>query len=199
MPRPPDPRATAPTGLIPTQPLAWGQRVSPAFRTELYAVCARLGWTEDHASWLMACIHFETGGTFSPSVRNPRSTATGLIQFMKATAQALGTSTELLGRMSAVEQLVYVEKYFQPYARQIASLEDLYLAILWPAAIGKPSHWVLWPQGVPAYAVNRGLDINRDRRITKGEAAAKPRALLAQGLLADNAWRPPEERMKDEG
>ena len=183
----------APVGLIPTQPLAWGQRVSAAFRAELYVLCGRLGWTEDHASWLMACIAFETGGTFSPSVRNPKSSAVGLIQFMRATAQGLGTSTELLGRMTAVEQLRYVEKYFKPYAARIASLEDLYLAILWPAGIGKPGHWVLWPQGTPWYAANKGLDANRDARVTKNEAAAKPRALLAQGLRADNAWRPPEE------
>jgi hypothetical protein len=140
----------------------------------------------------MAAIAFETGRTFSASVRNPRSSAVGLIQFMRATATNLGTSTDALARMSAEEQLTYVERYFRPYASRIASLEDLYLAILWPAAVGKPSHWVLWPQGAPAYAVNRGLDANRDARITKAEAAAKVQAHLAQGLLADNAWRPPE-------
>ena len=199
MPRSPAPQPPAPGGLVPTQPLAWGQRVSPAFRAGVYNLCARLGWTEDHASWLMACICFETGGTFSPSIRNPKSSAVGLIQFMRATAQGLGTSTELLGRMTAEEQLRYVERYFQPYADRIASLDDLYLAILWPAGIGKPSHWVLWPQGTPWYAANKGLDANRDARITKGEAAAKPRALLAQGLRSDNAWRPPEARRKDEG
>ncbi len=176
--------------MTPTQPLAWGAVVSPAFRARVYTLCDRLGWTEDHASWLMACIAFETGRTFSPSVRNPRSTATGLIQFMAGTARALGTSITALSRMDAVEQLAWVEKYFQAQADRIHTLDDLYLAILWPAAVGKPASHLLWPIGVPAYAANRGLDANRDARITKGEAAAKPRALLAEGLRRPYVWLP---------
>lgn len=190
MPRSPAPPAPDAPGLLPTQPLAWGAVVSPAFRARVYALCVNLGWTEDHASWLMACMAFETGRTFSPSVRHPRGSATGLIQFLAGTAKALGTSTTALSRMTGVEQLAWVEKYFQAQASRIRSLDDLYMAILWPAAVGKHAHQLLWPLGFPAYAANRGLDANRDARITVGEAAAKPRALLAEGLRRPYVWLP---------
>lgn len=170
-------------------PLAWGLAVSPAFRTRVYEVCEALGWTEAHASWLMAAMAFETGRTFSAKTRNPRSSATGLIQFMAATARALGTTTQRLAAMSDEDQLRYVQRYFEPYAARVRSLEDLYMAILWPAAIGKPNDSRLWDAGSQAYLANRGLDSNRDGRITKGEAAAKVRDQLAEGLR--HAWIPP--------
>lgn len=44
------------------------------------------------------------------------SGATGLIQFMPATAQGMGTTTAALAAMSAVQQLDYVQRYFKPYA-----------------------------------------------------------------------------------
>ena len=40
--------------------------------------------------------------------------ATGLIQFLPSTARGLGTTTDALAGMSSVEQLNYVEKYFDP-------------------------------------------------------------------------------------
>jgi hypothetical protein len=123
-------------------------------------------------------------------VRNPNSTATGLIQFMRATARQLGTSTTALAGMSAVQQLAYVEAYLRPYARRIRSLEDLYLAILWPRGIGQALNWVLWASGTQAYAVNRGLDLNRDGRVTKHEATAKVRALLEKGRRPGVRWDP---------
>jgi hypothetical protein len=50
----------------------------------------------------MACMAFEKGETFSPCVKNPGSSATGLIQFMSSTAKSLGTTTNDLCKMSAV-------------------------------------------------------------------------------------------------
>jgi hypothetical protein len=62
---------------------------------------------------------------------------------------------------------------------------------LWPAAVGQPNNFVLFTdpgedraprnvQGrrIDAYWVNRGLDKNKDGRITKAEAAAKVREHL---------------------
>lgn len=169
-----------------TKPLPWGARVSLDFRQKLLDMCVRLGWTEDHAGWLMACMAFETGRTFSPSVRNPASSATGLIQFMEATARGMGTSTRELARMPATQQLDYVEKYFRPNARNINSLEDMYMAILWPKGISQTLEHVLWKTGTRQYAVNRGLDKNRDGRVTKSEAAAKVKELYYEGLLFKN-------------
>jgi hypothetical protein len=59
----------------------------------------------------MAAMAFETGGSFSPAVPNKAgSGAVGLIQFMPSTAKGLGTSTEALKKMSAVQQLDFVKK-----------------------------------------------------------------------------------------
>lgn len=168
------------------RPLAFGARVSPAFRRRVYELTANLGWSDEHADWLMACMAFETGERFSPSVRNPSSTATGLIQFMAATARQLGTTTTRLAAMTAVQQLAYVEAYLRPYARRIHSLEDMYMSILWPRGIGQTLNWVLWYSGTQTYAVNRGLDRNRDGKVTKQEAAQKVRALLDKGRRPEN-------------
>ena len=50
--------------------LAWGARVSTAFAQAVFGICREFGWGPQHASWLMACMAFETGATFSPAVRN---------------------------------------------------------------------------------------------------------------------------------
>src|SRR5690606_10475337 len=84
------------------QPVAWGKRVNPEFRRKAIAVAARLGLDP---STLMAVTAFETGRQFSARTRNPRSGATGLIQFMPKTAEALGTSTRALAAMTELRQL----------------------------------------------------------------------------------------------
>jgi hypothetical protein len=125
---------------------------------------------------------FETGETFSPSTGNHRgSGATGLIQFMPKTAGHLGTSTAALAAMSAVEQLDYVEQYLSSYAGRLNTLEDVYMAILWPTAIGQSNDYVLFSQGSSAYSGNR-LDFDKDGNVTKYEATSKVRTLLEKGL-----------------
>ena len=86
----------------------------------------------------------ETGGTFSPSKRNTAgSGATGLIQFTKETARNLGTTTQALSKMSAREQMSFVERYFSSIgAGNLARLRngsqhDVNMAIFYPRAIGK--------------------------------------------------------------
>lgn len=169
--------------------LAWGQKVSKPFRDRLLQIAANL---KVDPNYLMACMAFESGETFSPSITNAAgSGAVGLIQFMPSTAQALGTTSQQLAGMSAVKQLDYVEKYFQPRAGKLKSLEDVYMAILWPVAIGKPLDYVLFDKSDPAhpkrYIQNAGLDFNRDGKITKAETAAKVRAKLERGLQPENA------------
>jgi len=171
------------------QPIAWGSRVSPEFRSYVRAVSARLGINPD---WLMACMAFETGRTFSPTIRNAAgSCAIGLIQFMPSTAAALGTSVEALAAMSPVQQLVIVESYFRPNKGRLHSLSDVYMAILWPGGIGKADEFALFiesdKQHPKRYIQNRGLDWNDDGVITKAEACAGPARELRVGLLAKNA------------
>jgi hypothetical protein len=152
------------------------------------ALCERLGVEPDH---LMACMAFESGETFSPSIYNAAgSGAVGLIQFMPATARGLGTATGNLAALSAVDQLDWVEKYFQPYKGRLKTLSDVYMAILWPAAIGKPESSPLWSQAdrPTTYRQNAGLDVNKDGAITKAEAASKVQAKLERGRKPEFLW-----------
>lgn len=166
--------------------LAWGAKVSPEFRDKVRAISSRLGCAPDD---LMSCIAWESGRSFSPSKKNMAgSGATGLIQFMPATAKALGTSTTALGALTAVQQLDWVEKYFQPYKGKLATLADLYMAILWPAGVGKPMEYVLWDRRTrpTTFRQNAGLDSSHDGTITKAEVAAKLYAMKAEGLQPGN-------------
>lgn len=170
------PAATARLGL------PWGARVTPVFRERLYEVCERAKITP---AYLMACIAWESGESFSPSIKNAAgSGATGLIQFMPATARGLGTSVEALAALSAVQQLAYVERYFSPYKGRLDTLSDHYMAILWPAAIGKPESSPLWSKEnrPTTYRQNSGLDIDKDGVITKAEAARKVTEKLFKGF-----------------
>lgn len=135
--------------------------------------------------WLMAVMSFETGGTFAADVKNGAgSGATGLIQFMKSTAQDLGTTTGELARMTPEDQLAYVQKYLHKQMNavglsKINSLEDLYMLVLHPRSAGKGSDYEMFSAGTKVYAQNSGLDVNGNGVITPGEAAAKVREHLA--------------------
>lgn len=178
----------APVEPKPLRRLAWGRKVSQAFRDRLFEICQILGVEPDY---LMACMAFESAETFSPSIRNAAgSGATGLIQFMPNTAKGLGTTTAALAAMTAEQQLEYVLAYFWPYRGRLHTLADVYMAILWPAGIGKPDDWVLWDQASrpTTYRQNAGLDLNKDGTITKAEAAAKVLAKLERGRQVQFLW-----------
>jgi hypothetical protein len=162
--------------------LIWGARVDQDFRVKVRDIAGRLS---TDSNWLMAVMGFETGYTFSPAARNPGSTATGLIQFIESTARGLGTSTAQLARMTAVRQLDYVEDYYRPYNGRIRNLGDAYLAVLWPAAVGRPDSYVMWERDTGPYqreyAANSGLDVNHDGVITRGEAVASVNTSYMRG------------------
>lgn len=166
--------------------LAWGaitkRKHGPTFNARVIDISDRIKCDPNH---LMAVMAFETGESFAPDRRNDAgSGAVGLIQFMPSTAKSLGTTTEKLRTMSAIEQLDFVEQYFTSAARNgpLSTLGDLYMAVLWPAAVGKPDSYVLFEQGTAAYDQNRGLDINKNGRVTKAEATAKVYKKFALGL-----------------
>lgn len=177
-----------PVGTRPLRRLAWGRKVSQAFRDRLFEICQILGVEPDY---LMACMAFESAETFSPSIINAAgSGATGLIQFMPNTAKGLGTTTAALAALTAEQQLEWVLAYFMPYKGRLKTLADVYMAILWPAAIGKADGWTLWDKASrpTTYRQNAGLDLNKDGKITKAEAAAKVLAKLERGRQAQFQW-----------
>jgi hypothetical protein len=159
--------------------LAWGRKVDGPFKEKVVAICARLGIDPN---FLMAAMAFESARTFSPSIQNSASKATGLIQFMPSTATGMGTSISALARMSALEQLDWVEAYFKPYVGKLRDLDDLYMAILWPKAVGKPASFVLFARPTRQYAQNSGLDANDDGTVTKAEAANRVQQHLVEGM-----------------
>jgi soluble lytic murein transglycosylase-like protein len=143
------------------------QRLGADFVAQARQVAQRLGVSPEG---LFAMMNNESG--LNPRAVNGGSGATGLIQFMPATARALGTTTAALRNMSATDQLKYVEKYFQPYKGKIHNATDLYIATFYPAALGKPDSWVMGGQNGTAGAVARAnpiFDLNRDGQITAGE------------------------------
>jgi hypothetical protein len=159
-------------------------KLSDGAMNKVKNLAGQLGLDPD---WLLAVMSFETGGTFSPSVKNgANSGATGLIQFMPETAAGLGTSTSALATMSQEEQMDYVCKYFDSYKiannggqPKLQSLEDLYMAVLLPTAIGKSNDSVLFTPGTIAYDQNGALDTNfSDGGVTKGEASQKVKEQL---------------------
>jgi hypothetical protein len=155
--------------------IAWGKKVSPAFKARVIKISNNLGCDPSH---LMSAMAFETGETFSPSIRNKASGATGLIQFMRTTAKGLGTTTDDLAAMTAVDQLDFVEKYLKPFKGKMATVADVYMTILFPKAVGKPAAFVLFAKPSKAYEQNKGLDANKDGSVTKDEAAVKVHAKL---------------------
>lgn len=170
--------------------IAWSAKVSQKFIDRVIWISGALGMAReigpDH---LMACMAWESGETFSSSVKNGAgSGAVGLIQFMPATAKGMGTTTEALAALSPEDQLNYVYKYFVPYKGKLKNLGDLYMAILWPAGIGKADNWVLWNKDnrPTTYLQNKGLDVNKDGSITRGECLAKVNEKLTKGLLPQN-------------
>lgn len=159
--------------------LRWGSKVSQTFKERVIWVGEDLGFDPN---WLMDCMAFESAETFRADIRNAAgSGATGLIQFMPSTAKALGTTTDRLAQMAPEDQLNFVWKYFAPYKNKIKNLDDMYMAILWPKAVGKADSYVLFQSGTVAYRQNAGLDINKDNKITKAEAAAKVREKSKRG------------------
>lgn len=168
--------------------MAWGAKVSPTFRDRVAVLAADQG---SDPSCFMACMAFESGETFRANIANAAgSGAVGLIQFMPQTAAQLGTTTEMLAKMTPEDQLIFVAKYFAPFKGRLHNLGDIYMAILWPGAIGKPDDWVMFAAGgakPKLYLENKGLDVDHDGDVTRYEALTKIRAELARGLLPQNA------------
>ncbi|MFK8014795.1 MAG: LysM peptidoglycan-binding domain-containing protein [Gammaproteobacteria bacterium] len=161
--------------------------VTPAFISEVEAMAERLGTRPEY---LMAVMSFETGGTFSSSVVNNVSGATGLIQFIPPTARGLGTSTAELARMTPVEQLAVVEQYFEQYPGRLGTLEGVYTSVLSGRATPDPDATLVTPSGRAfvrgniEYTQNAGLDFNNDGRITSGEATSAVASRLYGGVTS---------------
>jgi hypothetical protein len=151
----------------PGTPERASQETTPSgdFMSEVNRVSARFG--VDPLD-MLAVMRAES--RLDPTAQNPRSRATGLIQFIPQTATALGTTVEEIREMSAAQQMRLVERYFQmvglPHG---ASAGTLYAYVYLP---GRARSAVSRGDGVLSrdpenyYTANRILDHNRDGVIT---------------------------------
>ena len=128
---------------------------------------------------LAAVISFETGGTFSPSAKNPTSSATGLIQFMKGSGgtkgQYYGMSRDKFGSLSFDEQMKYVERYFKERDGRFKAgnegkntVADVYTAVTGYGYRDVPQYNKKGKR-IDPYFLNRVWDSNGDGYIAKGE------------------------------
>lgn len=133
---------------------------SPEFIEAVKAMAGRLKIREP--LWILAVMDHESG--INAQAENPYSKAIGLIQFIKSTAKSLGTSLDALKAMSALEQLVYVEKYFKNFT-PLRSATDVAAAVFYPRAIGDMSY-IIGRKGEKTYDWNAALDKDKKGFIT---------------------------------
>jgi hypothetical protein len=134
--------------------------------------------------WLMLVMELETAGTFDPAITNKLG-YTGLIQFGTAAASSIGTTTDRLRQMDGIAQLDYVYAYLKPYKNKMNRMTDVYLAVFFPAAIGKPDGWVLHTSRLSPERIanwNPLFDVNKDKRIQVWEIKQKLLARVPKQL-----------------
>lgn len=207
--------------------LIWGNKVSCDFRKKVVEICKEL-WKDNYlemANNLMAVFYWETGGTFKTDVPNQsKSGATGLIQFMPEKAdEYFGKHTiEIVpnyfntknkdlhnlprviefAKMTVLQQLDYVKKYFEPQKNKKLKFVDFYLQVLFPVSSGKEEHVVfadeeskldlpsenkkIKEKRVSKYAKNSGLDLDKNGKIFKSEIGKTVEKYKTEGLAYKN-------------
>lgn len=184
-----------------------GGGVDPAFEKKLEQVAKNLKVSKAD---LIGIMKHESG--LNPAAVNPSTGATGLIQFMPATARGMGTTTEALRNMSAIDQLDYVEKFYKPIAGKAKDIGDLYMFTFLPAAVGKSNDFVIGAKGSGTaiwgisqdalYRQNAGFDLNKKGYYTVGDVKTKISAFSGQPLtkekgldLSPEDLKPGEEKI----
>jgi peptidoglycan hydrolase-like protein with peptidoglycan-binding domain len=155
------------------------ERLAPADLKALYDVATYLGINVD---WLATAMSFESG--LNPQAVNASSGATGLIQFMPSTAKNLGTTTDALKGMTFQQQLPYVQRYFESHKGQMHNLEDVYLAVFYPAAMGEPPDHVIASAGNPVYDQNAVFDRTKKGYITRADVTSTVTSVLDSAIAA---------------
>ena len=147
------------------------------FTEKVAIICSQLNIKPN---WLMFVMWFES--RLNPQAVNPISGATGLIQFMPSTARSLGTTTDVLKRMSNLQQLDYVLAYLRPYKGMMKTWVDVYLAVFYPRAMGKPD-FVITSDIVAKQ--NKIFDLNKDLDISVKEIEAALRKQIPEKYRKD--------------
>ena len=147
------------------------------FYDDLRAVAQFLRARPEH----MAAVMYSESGVFAHA-HNEDGDASGLIQFLPSTLARLRWTQgdDAFRRLTARQQLPFVQRYYQPYVGHLSSIAGLYVATFMPVHI-KNAHdpnFILTAKGGPygwAYAANASLDANGDLAITVDELEAAVR------------------------
>jgi hypothetical protein len=177
------------------------QGLTPALARALVDMAAREGRNPEA---IAAVVSSESGWDPSAgrSLWSPKRTATGLIQWIESTLRWLigapprpeshngyeWLTRDWLSKLSAVEQLPLVFKYYDAtLGKRDARPVDYYLAG-WGAGVGKPLDHVLATKGDGStlYEQNAGLDRDGNGVITVGDLQRR-----VDGIIAAARNRPP--------
>lgn len=171
-----------------TGPKVAGPKVEPPTLKEpvmskadkIREIANRLGTKPE---WLDALINFETAGTYDPQIKNPYSSARGLIQVIDSTARSdfnVSDSLSLVRKYPSfnaqMENVVY--PYLAKYA-PFRSKQELYMAVFYPA-YRKASPDTIFPEEVRR--VNKNITKVQDyvdfvdRRVKKETLALRQKA-----------------------
>ncbi|WP_299248753.1 M23 family metallopeptidase [uncultured Aquimarina sp.] len=159
--------------------IIWGNKFNCEERKRVVQMAKNLELADnDHiegANWLMSIMALETGRTFDPSITNSLG-YTGLIQFGTPAATDLGTTTDALRAMTILEQLEYVEKYFERRKSKLLTLTDIYLAVLYPNAAGNGNNpdYVVFDATSSIRSSRRGYSQNPAFFFEEGENGTNP-------------------------
>lgn len=138
--------------------------------------------------------HFEN---FNKETGKMGSRAIGLIQFTQNAFVAMNEFKNGQGfdklhelklsyaKMTELDQLEKVKKYFKSVARLPRTPEDIYVAVFSPGFVGKKQTDTLYKKGTEEYNANPGLDKN-DNGIQKKELTVKYYESLEEGNKNSN-------------
>ena len=118
---------------------------------------------------------FESAGTLSTTIKNGAgSGATGIFQVMPKTANDLGYTIAQVEQMTFQQQLELFKKYLTKngYYQKLKTTKDqldFYLAVLYPALMGKADTAIMARSPSITYNQNSGLDGDKNGVITKAD------------------------------
>lgn len=142
-----------------------------AFFAQLVVICDEIGCKPAD---MLAVMQNESG--IQAAAHNPNGDASGLVQFMPFVLRNLGwlQGHAAFRKLSEVEQLPFVRRYFSPYRGLLTSATAVYVATFLPALVvhaSDPDYELVVRGGKLgfAYAPNIGFDRNHDGVITVRE------------------------------
>ena len=130
----------------------------PGVKDRLEKLATKHGFTVNE---ILTVIQKESN--FETTAKNPKSKATGLIQFMPDTAKALGTTIEKIKEMDALSQLEIVDKYF---TQNHTKGQHPYVTVAYPAAAKMDMDDIIAPKD-SIIAKQNPVWQNEDGNVTK--------------------------------